>query len=73
MSDKANIHYNELIRRQKDYYRRKRNHDDEIVFMKINFIEHRKKQNFNNEQEKKFKDDKKCYNYEKKSHFARDC
>ena len=43
------------------------------MFMKINFTEHRKEKNSKNEQEKKFKDDKKCYNCDKKNHFARDC
>ena len=72
MRNKTNIHYNELIKCREDYYRKKQNHDNEIVFMKINFIEHRKKKNFKNEQEKKFKDEKKCYNCDKKDHFARD-
>ena len=46
MCDKTDIHYNKLIKRREDYYRKKRNHDDEMIFMKINFIEHRKKKNF---------------------------
>ena len=41
--------------------------------MKINSIEHHKKKNSKNEQEKRFKDDKKCYNCDKKNHFAQDC
>ena len=49
MRDKINIHYNELIRRREDYYRKEHNHDDKIIFMKINFIEHRKKRNSKNE------------------------
>ena len=36
-------HHDELTRRRGDYYRKERNHDDEIVFMKIDSIEHRKK------------------------------
>ena len=44
--DKVNIYHDKLIRRRKDYYQKKRNHDDEIIFMKINFIEHRKRKNF---------------------------
>ena len=58
MRDKADIHHDKLIRYRKDYYWKKRNHDDEIVFMKIYFIEQRKKKNFKSEQEKKFKDKK---------------
>ena len=73
MRDRANIHYNELIRRQENYYRKKRNHDDKTVFMKINFIENRKKRNLKSEQEKRFRDDKTYYNCDKKDHFARDC
>ena len=53
MRDKADIHHDELIRRRKDYYQRKRNHDNEIVFIKIDFIEPRKGKNFKNEQEKR--------------------
>ena len=41
--------------------------------MKINFIEHRKGKNSKDGQKKRFKNDKKCYNCDKKSHFARDC
>ena len=73
MRDRTNTHHDELIRRRGDYYRKKRNHDDETVFMKINSIEHRKEKNSRDEQEKRFKDDKKCYNCDKKDHFARDC
>ena len=73
MRDRTNIHHDELIRRREDYYRKKQNHDDEIIFMKINSIEHRKGKNSKSEQRKKFKDDKKCYNCDKKDHFARDC
>ena len=73
MRDRANTHHDELIRRRKDYYRKKRNHDDETVFMKINFIEHRKEKNPRSEQKKRFKDEKKCYSCDKKSHFVRDC
>ena len=73
MRDKAGTYHDELIRRREDYYRKKRNHDDETVFMKINSIEHRKGKNFRNEQEKRFKDEKKCYSCDKKGHFARDC
>ena len=73
MRDKADIHHDELIRRRGDHYQKKRNHDDETVFMKINSIEHRKKKNFKNEQKKRFKNDKKCYSCDKKDHFARDC
>ena len=47
--DKINIHHDELIRRREDYYRKERNHDNEIVFMKINFIEHCKRKNFKDE------------------------
>ena len=47
--NRANIHYNELIKRQKDYYRKKRNHDNEIVFIKIDSIEYRKRKNFKDE------------------------
>ena len=73
MRDKANTHHDELIRRREDYYRKKRNHDDEIVFMKIDSIEHRKEKNSRGEQRKRFKDEKKCYNCDKKDHFARNC
>ena len=72
MHDKVNTHHNELIIREEDYYRKKRNHNDKLVFMKINFIEYRKKKNSKVEQEKRFKDDKKYYNCDKKDHFARD-
>ena len=48
MRDKANIYHNKLIRRREDYYRKKRNYDNEIVFMKINSIEHCKKKNLKN-------------------------
>ena len=41
--------------------------------MKIDFIENCKKKNFKSEQEKRFKDEKKYYNYNKENHFARDC
>ena len=41
--------------------------------MKINFIEYRKRKNLKGEQEKRFKSEKKCYNCDKKDHFARDC
>ena len=72
MRDKINIYYNELIKRRKDYHRKKQNHDDKIVFMKINFIEHRKKKNLRDEQRKRFKNEKKYYSCDKKDHFARD-
>ena len=72
MRDKINIHHNELIRRWGDWYRKERNYNDGIVFMKIDSTEHCKRKNFKKEQEKKFKDDKKCYNCNKESHFARD-
>ena len=49
MRDKINIYYNELIRGREDYYRKKQNHDNKIIFIKINFIEHRKKKNSKNE------------------------
>ena len=62
MRNKINIHHDELIRRREDYYRRERNHDDEIVFMKINSTKHRKEKNSKSEQGKKFKNEKKCYN-----------
>ena len=70
MRDKADIHHDELIRRRKDYYRKKRNHDDETVLMKIDFTEHRKGKNLRGGQGKRFKDEKKCYNCDKKDHFA---
>ena len=73
MHDKVNIHHDELIKRREDYYQKEWNHNDEIVFMKIDFIEHRKKKNFRNEQEKRFKDKKKYYSSNKKDYFARDC
>ena len=73
MRDKTNTHHNELIKCREDYYRKKRNHNDETVLMKINSIEHRKKKNSKSEQEKKFKNEKKCYSCDKKDHFARDC
>ena len=73
MRDKTNIHHDKLIRRREDYYQKKRNYDNESIFMKINFIEHRKKKNFKSEQRKKFKNEKKCYNCDKKDHFAQDC
>ena len=73
MRDKTDTYYDKLIKRREDYYRKKQNHDDGIVFMKIDFIEHRKGKNFKNEQEKKFKDDKKCYSCDKKDHFIQDC
>ena len=41
--------------------------------MKIDSIEHRKEKNSKDEQEKRWKDEKKCYNCDKKNHFARDC
>ena len=40
MRDKADIHHDELIRRREDYYRKKQNHDDKIMFMKIDSTEH---------------------------------
>ena len=52
MRDKTNTHHNELIKRREDYYQKKRNHDDNIVFIKINFIEHRKRKNSKGEQKK---------------------
>ena len=73
MRDGVNTHHDKLIRRWENYYRKKQNQDNEIVFIKINFIEHRKGKNFKNEQKKKFKNKKKCYNCDKKDHFARDC
>ena len=48
MRDKADIHHDELIKRREDYYRKEQNHDDKIIFMKIDSIEHRKKKNFKN-------------------------
>ena len=73
MHNKTDIHYDELIKRWENYYRKKRNHDDEIVSIKINFIEHCKRKNFKSEQRKRFKNDKKCYNCDKENHFTRDC
>ena len=72
MRDKTDIYHDELIRRRKDYYWKKQNHDNKIVFIKIDFIEYRKKKNLKDEQEKTFKNNKKYYNYNKKDHFARD-
>ena len=72
MRNEVNIHHDELIRREEDYYWKKRNHDDKIVFIKIDFIEYRKRKSLKNEQKKRFKDEKKCYNCDKKDHFARD-
>ena len=73
MHDKTDIHHGELIKRRKDYYRKKRNHDNKIVFMKIDFIEYRKRKNLKGEQEKRFKSEKKCYSCDKKGYFVRDC
>ena len=73
MRDRADIYYNKLIKRRENYYWKKRNHNNETVFMKIDFIEYRKEKNFKDEQRKRFKDEKKSYNYDKKGHFARDC
>ena len=49
MRDKMNIYYNELIRRREYYYRKRLNHNNEILFMKINSTEYRKRKNFKNE------------------------
>ena len=49
MRNKADIHHDELIKRRKDYYRKKRNHNNKIVFIKINFTKHRKRRNFKSE------------------------
>ena len=49
MRDKANIHHDKLIKRREDYYRRKQNHNNETVFIKINFTKYRKRKNFKNE------------------------
>ena len=73
MRNRTNTHHDELTRRRGDYYRKKRNHDDETVSMKIDSIEHRKEKNPKGGQGKRFKNEKKCYNCDKKSHFARDC
>ena len=73
MHDKTDIHHDKLIKRRENYYRKERNHDNKIVFIKINFIEYRKEKNFKSKQEKNFKDEKKCYNRDKKGHFARNC
>ena len=72
MHNRTDIHHNELIKRRRDYYRKKQNHDNEIIFMKIDSIEYRQRKNSKSEQRKKFKDAKKCYNCDKKDHFARD-
>ena len=47
--DKTIIHHDELIRRWENYYRKKRNHDNKIILIKINFIEHRKKRSSKSE------------------------
>ena len=47
--DKADTHYDESIKRWGDYYRKEQNYNNEIVFMKINSIEHHKEKNFKNE------------------------
>ena len=53
--DKTKTHHDELIRRRKDYYRRKRNHDNEIIFMKIDSIEHRKRKILRTDKRKNLK------------------
>ena len=63
---KTNTHHEELIKRKDENFKEKL-HDDEITSMKINVIEHRKKEKSNR------KDEKKCYSCEKIKHFARNC
>ena len=43
MHDKTDIYYNKLIKYWKDYYRKKKNYDNEIIFEKLNSIEYREK------------------------------
>ena len=64
--EKADIHHEELIKRRDENFKEK-SHDDEITSMKINVIEHRKKEKNNR------KDEKKCYSCEKIKHFAWNC
>ena len=52
MRNRINIYHDELIKRREDYYRRKLNHNNEIIFIKIDFIEHCKKKNFKNERKR---------------------
>ena len=63
---RTNTHHKELIKRRDENFKEK-SHDDEITSMKINVIEHRKKEKNNR------KDEKKCYTCEKIKHFARNC
>ena len=69
MRDRADIYHDEFSKRRRNCYQKKRNHDDETIFIKIDFIEHRKKKNSKNEQ-KKIKNEKKCYKYDREDHFA---
>ena len=66
LRERADTHYKKLIRRRDENFKKK-SHDDEITSMKINVIEHRKKEKNNK------KNEKKCYSCEKIKHFARDC
>ena len=61
---RTNTHHEELIKRKNENFKEK-SHDDEITSMKINVIEHRKKEKNNR------KNEKKCYSCEKIKHFAR--
>ena len=61
--EKTDIHHEELIKRKDENFKEK-SHDDEITSMKINVIEHWKKEKNNK------KDEKKCYSCEKIKHFA---
>ena len=63
---KTNIYNKELIKRRNENVKKK-SHDDETVSIKINVIEHWRKEKNNK------KNEKKCYTFNKEKHFARNC
>ena len=48
MREKTSIHHEKSIKCRENYFKKKRYYDDDIVFIKINFIEYRKKRNSKN-------------------------
>ena len=72
---KVEFFQKELIKYREERFIKKRSHDDEIISMKLNFIDkfndRRLKEQWN-KREKKKKSERACYSCEKKKYFVKD-
>ena len=73
--ERVELFQKELIKYREERLIKERFYDDEIVSMKLNFIDKFKKRELKKQWDKrgKKKDEQACYFYEKKKHFVKDC